>query len=1435
MFKFYKKSNKRYLFGNVVVAMLLLLSTQLSFAQASAYGFSQNQGTYTPLTGATLIAQAGALTGTNSIDSQKYELPAGTLPFPFTINNQSFTGLYVYADGFVTFGPNSINGSSPISNTVTEYSGAVSAAATDLHALYDLNGLTGSISYKTEGVAPNREFVIQWEHFRPYLSSTSVTSLFDWNFQIRLKENNGISIVYDMKVTGTPTSATVQVGIRTGSATDFSNRYSTGTSSNNWTMSAAGSSASSTTTVNSGTLPPSGFSYNWAAPLPCLPPTAQPTALNLSGQGVIITGTFTKAVPAADSYLVVRTPVGTTPNAPVNGTVYTLADNTALNARVIYIGGNATFTDNAFGGVIGNTSYTYTVYAVSSACIGGPIYNVVNPLTADITTCPGPINTLDSANVSSSSFGIVFTPNNGSALPLTYSVEVSTVSDFASQIPGSPFTVAAPATSINIPGLLPSTKYFYRIKAVSSCGTGLASSIKNVTTLCVAVTALNENFDALTFGTLPSCWSKIVRGSGTSSASVGASVSAGFSLPAAINLYNSSANTNIDGVDVILVSPTISNLNAGTHRLRFKAKRGSVAEGNDIQIGTLSDNSATAIFTAVDGATVLTTEYREYTVYLTGSTTDQLIGFRRKGSVANTNIFIDDVIWEQVPSCLEPLSLSVSAITPNSATISWNFDGHSTAPAGGYEYFVSTTNIAPTATDEVIPTNSTTANLTLLANGTAHYVFVRSVCSSATKSAWKVIDFKTILTTPAPWIETFTGATFPGWVTTGWNIGTDRGATGNTGRNIYKNLFGTTPAGEFSTINVGPLPANAVLSFDYKQGNYNSPYVPLADWGNFEVQVSTDFGATWTSMATVTNEAGTGGYIAKTYPLSAYENMYVSIKIKGTRTAGDFDISFDNFKIEANNTPVSLAIATQNAVPAQITVPNGTLQLTASVLPTAANQNVVWSITSGSEFATINASGQVTATANGTVTVKAVSTVNPAVFNTIQVVISGQITPVTSVAISVENNADPAITIANGTLQLLAAVLPVAANQNVTWSIVSGNEFATVNATGLVTATANGTVTIQAVSTENATILDTINIVISGQFTPVASVVISVENNVAPAITSANGTLQLVAEVLPAAANQNVTWSVVSGAEFGTVSATGLVTAQANGTITVQAVSTENGTILDTIEITITGQITPVASVVISVENNTAPAITTANGTLQLVAVVLPAAANQNVTWSVVSGAEFGTVNATGLVTAIANGTITIQAVSVEDATVLDTIEIVISGQVTPVGSLVISVENNAAPAITAVNGTLQLVATVLPAAANQNVTWSVVSGAQFGTVNAAGLVSAIANGTVTIQAVSTEDATILDTIEIVISGQVLGIDEVTKTQFVLYPNPVEAVVTIQSELEIALVTVYNLLGQTTTIASSNTVNFADLSAGTYVIKVDFTNGKSAIQKIIKK
>ena len=64
--------------------------------------------------------------------------------------------------------------------------------------------------------------------------------------------------------------------------------------------------------------------------------------------------------------------------------------------------------------------------------------------------------------------------------------------------------------------------------------------------------------------------------------------------------------------------------------------------------------------------------------------------------------------------------------------------------------------------------------------------------------------------------------------------------------------------------------------------------------------------------------------------------------------------------------------------------------------------------------------------------------------------------------------------------------------------------------------------------------------------------------------------------------------------------------------------------------------------------NKTAETITTATGTVQLVATVTPAnASNQNVTWST-SDATVATVDATGKVTAVGNGTAVITATTVD-------------------------------------------------------------------------------------------------------------------------------------------------------------------------------------------
>ncbi|MFD2601634.1 Ig-like domain-containing protein [Flavobacterium suzhouense] len=579
--------------------------------------------------------------------------------------------------------------------------------------------------------------------------------------------------------------------------------------------------------------------------------------------------------------------------------------------------------------------------------------------------------------------------------------------------------------------------------------------------------------------------------------------------------------------------------------------------------------------------------------------------------------------------------------------------------------------------------------------------------------------------------------------------------------------------------------------------------------------------------------AGYSDYIVGAWPINTVP-MNENLVLNHGSGGGQYKVR-PNVRVyyKVSNAVTAINVLTEGNVASEITQNGGTLQLVAPIIPSVVSQEKIWEIISGGEFATINANGLLTATANGTVTVQATAADNATITDTIEITINGQLPVITNLEITVADNVAPAITADNGTLQLTASITPTEASQEVTWSIVSGEVYATIDSNGLVTATDNGIVTVQAVSVQDTTKSDTIEITISGQVVPVASLEINVADSAPATITTDDGTLQLVATVLPSNSNQNVVWSTISGNAYAYMTQDGVVHAINNGTATVQAVSAEDNTILDTIEITVSGQMVAVTSLAISVADDAPATITTDDGTLQLVATVLPSNSNQNVIWSTISGNAYAYMTQDGIVHAINNGTVTIQAVS-EDNTILDTIEITVSGQIVAVTSLAISVANNAPATITTEDGTLQLVATVLPSNSNQNVVWSTISGNAYAYMTQDGIVHAIGNGVATIKAVSAEDATILDTIEITVSGQVLGLDDFNKNELVVYPNPAQTVITLQSTTIISKVVIYTADGRKVIEANETTIDISSLPQGLYMLTATSDEGKTITRKIVK-
>ncbi|MDP2161823.1 MAG: fibronectin type III domain-containing protein, partial [Flavobacterium sp.] len=211
--------------------------------------------------------------------------------------------------------------------------------------------------------------------------------------------------------------------------------------------------------------------------------------------------------------------------------------------------------------VNGITSTTVRLHVTNSAsCDGGSICHVTSiQLLAD---CPAPVS-LGVVGLTTTEATLFWTPiGTETAWDLQYGL-----TGFALGTGASQNNLAA--ANFNAINLLPGTTYQFYVRAKCATEDSLWAGPFSFTTVCLPVTDFAENFDSYQGGfnsQLPNCWEK--GGNGTIYLeSFG--VSTPFSAPNAIYMYSS----DFDGQPFIsyALMPLTSNLQANTHRLRFKA------------------------------------------------------------------------------------------------------------------------------------------------------------------------------------------------------------------------------------------------------------------------------------------------------------------------------------------------------------------------------------------------------------------------------------------------------------------------------------------------------------------------------------------------------------------------------------------------------------------------------------------------------------------------------------------------------------------------------------------------------------------------------------------------------------------------------------------------------------------------------------------------
>jgi hypothetical protein len=242
---------KNLLLWKILLMVFFNLLAINSFAQVANYTFSQSSGTYTALPTSTTLFTTAWDDNVGSV----------TIPFTYKFNGVGYTAASVNSNGYITFGttPSGSTNYSAISST-TAYDGAIAAFSRNL-----INN-TSTIVYGTEGVTPNRVFVIQWNDARRY----NFGGLADvMNFQIRLYEtSNKAEIRYGSNSTSeTANTSKGQVGLRGADNTDFNNRNAE-TNNTAWASLNAGTLNNDNVNYKSTVVPASGLTFTWT-PFTC--------------------------------------------------------------------------------------------------------------------------------------------------------------------------------------------------------------------------------------------------------------------------------------------------------------------------------------------------------------------------------------------------------------------------------------------------------------------------------------------------------------------------------------------------------------------------------------------------------------------------------------------------------------------------------------------------------------------------------------------------------------------------------------------------------------------------------------------------------------------------------------------------------------------------------------------------------------------------------------------------------------------------------------------------------------------------------------------------------------------------------------------------------------------------------------------------------------
>lgn len=264
-----------------------------------------------------------------------------------------------------------------------------------------------------------------------------------------------------------------------------------------------------------------------------------------------------------------------------------------------------------------------------------------NITVQDIPSCVEP-TAVTSSNVTANTATIGWAapasvPANG------YEVYYSTTNTAptAATVLNATNSATSTTTSAPLSGLLANTNYYVWVRSVCSTSDKSEWSSQAVfKTLCGPVTSMNENFDSYATGNIvPDCW---VRLAGTGSQTLTTTSPASGTR----NVYQNTTSTQ---TPTIVILPVFSNINAGTHQIKLKARISS-GTGGVLNVGYVTNTSDASTFVLLQALSINNNSYTtgaDYTIPVP-STVPANARIAIYGASDSKSYYWDDVSWESV-------------------------------------------------------------------------------------------------------------------------------------------------------------------------------------------------------------------------------------------------------------------------------------------------------------------------------------------------------------------------------------------------------------------------------------------------------------------------------------------------------------------------------------------------------------------------------------------------------------------------------------------------------------------------------------------------------------------------------------------------------------------------------------------------------------------